>query len=411
MRSNESETSDHEARELLEIVKRLKEVRRRFIRNGGGGDRFDQAEEWLDSVIEDLNSWLKQDGHPGDPEDLGLRLAAVEEIIESVGLPGYARVVASVRETLATFEQDKDELPEEKPPAPQRFQPPPSAARPVRRPRAPVARTVTKTRTGRKRWGYGLLVVMIVIGGCMAAALALGVFSLDELIADLKGTPEQNAGDEPKKLESPSEPTETSVIAPSAADQSLRAAAQNLGQLVHEIESAEAAMDEHNLDSALQHLAAAAAIDRHHRAVVSLGKSLIDDLLKSSDRAFDHTESKLAAKRLEDARQLAEDLFLDTSAIDKMARKHAAMTRFDDITPDDPVAVRNAVGRFVRVTLKTKRELFGRIEAYEDNRLSLSIHSGVDGGGVQFSMKIKLDEIRELRVYDATEISETIFGR
>ena len=401
MKANESETSPHEAHELLEIVKRLKEVRRRFIRHGGTGDRFDQAEEWLDSVIEDLNSWLKPDGEPGDPEDLALRLAAVEEIIESVGLPGYARVVSSVRETLATFEQDKDEPPEEEPQAPQRFLPPPSAARPVRRSMAPAARTVTKTRTGRKRWVYGLLIVMVVIGGCLAAALALGVFSLDELIA----------GDESKLFESPSEPSKTSVIAPSEADQPLLAAAQNLGQLVHEIESAEAALDDHNLDSALQHLAAAAAIDRHHRAVVSLGESLIDDLLRNSDRAFDQNKKELAAKRLEDARRLASDLYLDTSAIDQVASKHAAMTRFDDIRPDDPVAVRKAVGHFVRVTLKTKKELFGRLEAYEDNRLNLSIHSGVEGGGVQFSMKVKLEEIRELRVYDATKISEAILGR
>ncbi|RLE18415.1 MAG: hypothetical protein DRJ50_13080, partial [Actinobacteria bacterium] len=333
MTTNESEIDHHEAHELQEIVKRLKEVRRRFVQNGGGGDRFDQAEEWLDSVIDDLDSWLKPGGQPGDPEDLSLRLAAVEEIIESVGLPGYARVVASVRETLATFEQDEDERPEEEPPAPQRFQPPPSAARPVRRPRAPAARPVTKTRTGRKRWVYGLLVVVVVIGGCMAAALALGVLSLDELIADLKGLSGQIVVDEPKLLESLSEPSETSVIAPSAADQSSRAAAQNLGQLVLEIESAEAAMSDHNLDSALQHLAAAAAIDRHHRAVVSLAESLIDDLLRSSDRAFDHAERELAAKRLEDAGHLARSLYLDTSAIDQMARKHAAMTSFDDITP------------------------------------------------------------------------------
>ena len=170
-------------------------------------------------------------------------------------------------------------------------------------------------------------------------------------------------------------------------------------------------MDDHNLETALQHLAAAAAIDRHHRAVVSLGKSLIDNLLKSSDRAFDHNERELAAKRLDDARHLAESLYLDTSAIDQMSRAHEAMTRFNDISPDDPVAVRNAVGRFVRVTLNTKKELFGRLEAYEDNRLNLSIHSGVDGGGVQFSMKIKLDEIRVLRVYDATKISEAVLGR
>jgi len=95
MRAKESETGHYEAHELLEIVTRLKEVRLRFVRNAGDGDRFDHAEERLDSIILDLNEWLKPGGHPVELDDLSLRLAAVEEMIEGLGFPGYAHVIAS----------------------------------------------------------------------------------------------------------------------------------------------------------------------------------------------------------------------------------------------------------------------------------------------------------------------------
>jgi len=41
----------------------------------------------------------------------------------------------------------------------------------------------------------------------------------------------------------------------------------------------------------------------------------------------------------------------------------------------------------------------------------LAIQSGVDGGGVSFSKEILLDEILELRVYEASRISETVLDR
>jgi len=251
----------------------------------------------------------------------------------------------------------------------------------------------------------------VVIGGCVVAALALRVVSLDGLNPGLIGVTDQIAAEDLKVEEHPAAPAAESKNEPPLAEEPFRVAARALGLLVHEIESSKAALNDNDLDSALQHFAAAAAIDRHHRGVVSLAESLIDHLLKRADEAFDNTEWELAGKRVDDARHLARGLYLDTSTIDQMARKHVVMTRFDDIKPDDRLSIRRAVGHPVLVTLKTRKELFGRLEAFEDNRLMLAIHSGVDGGGVSFSKEILLDEILELRVYEALRISETVLDR
>jgi len=411
MRAKESETAHYEAHELLEIVTRLKEVRRRFVRNAGGGDRFDHTEELLDSIILDLNEWLKPGGHPVELDDLNLRLAAVEEMIEGLGFPGYAHVVASVRDTFSAFVLNDDPDGEEEPPAPRRFEPPPTTA--VAGSTSGIGDAPGKSRAGvgRSRWGYGWLILAIVIGGCVVAALALGVFSLDGLIPGLEAATDQIAAEDQKVEESPPRPAVESKNESSPPEEPFRVAARALGQLVHEIESARVALNDGDLDSALQHLAAAAAIDRHHRGVASLAKSLIDHLLKQADEAFDNTEWELAGKRVDDARHLARGLYLDTSEIDQMVRKHAALTRFDDFQPDDHVSIGRAVGHSVRVTLTTREELFGRLETFEDNRLMLAIHSGVDGGGVSFSKVILLDEILELRVFEASRISETVLDR
>ena len=411
MRAKESEIGRYGAHELLEIVTRLKEVRRRFVRNAGGGDRFDHTEECLDSIILDLNEWLKPGGHPVELDDLNLRLAAVEEMIESLGFPGYAHVVASVRETLSAFALGDDPDDEDEPPAPRRFEPPPTTAVAPSSSGIGAAPGKTRAGVGRRRRGYGWLIPAVVAGGCVVAALAFGVFPYDGLIPGLEGVTDQIVAEEKKVEEPPPAPAADSKSESPPPEEPFGAAARTMGQLVDEIEAAEAALNDNDVDSALQHLAAAAAIDRHHRGVISLAKSLIDHLLNRADEVFDNTEWELACKRVDDARHLARGLYLDTSEIDQMARKHAALTRFDDFKPDDQDSIRRAVGHSVRVTLTTRKELFGRLETFEDNRLMLAIHSGVDGGGVSFSKEILLGEILELRVYEALRVSETVLDR
>ena len=117
---------------------------------------------------------------------------------------------------------------------------------------------------------------------------------------------------------------------------------------------------------------------------------------------------ELASARVEDARRIARGLYLDTSEIDHAARKHELMTRFEDVTPGDPGALNRAVGRAIRVTSIYGDVLFGRLEKLEDDALLVKIHSGVEGGGAQYSTTIPVSMVRELRIFEAQSVSETV---
>ncbi len=246
--------------------------------------------------------------------------------------------------------------------------------------------------------------------GCCLAAAALLSFWLGETGYDLQGPTDQAVLDAPKVAAPAMAPATTANPIPSRMDESLEFNGETLAQLAGEINLAEEALRNEDLHLALQHFAAAAAIDRYHRRVLDLGETLINALLTGADVAFDNSEWELAADRIDNARQIARGLHIDPSAIDHTAQKQAAMTRFEDATPEDRGAFHRAVGHSVRVTLMNGDVLFCRAEAFEDNTLLLVVHSGVEGGGVQFSKKIPLAIIRELRIFDAERPSETVLA-
>ena len=406
MKAEESATENFEAHRLLNALTRLKEVRRRYAFDTGDGEQFTLTENCLDSIISDLDGWLKPGGRPIEFGDLDLRLAAVEEMIESTGLPAYAHVITSVRETLkAPAESGSDE----EPPPPQRYEPPPASVVTRSTPDADLDEWEIRAAAENRSGGRGWLIWPALFGCCLAAAALLS-FWLGETGHDLQGPTEQAVLNAPKVVEPMVAPATTANPIPSRMEEPLEFNRETLAQLTREINLAEEALRNQDLHLALQHFAAAAATDRYHRRVFDMGGSLIDALLTAADVAFDNGEWELATDRIDDARHIARGFHLDTSAIDQTAQKHAAMTRFEDATPEDRDAFRRAVGHSVRVTLMNGDVLFCRAEAFEDDTLVLVVHTGIEGGGVQFSKKIPLPTIRELRIFDAERPSETVLA-
>lgn len=396
------------SRELLQVVARLKEVRRRFVREAGDGDRFDHAEQRLDDVIRDLERGLGPGDHPLELDDLELRLAAVEEMVEGLGFPKYAHVVGSIRDTMVTVSGGGRAEIGDEPPPPQRYEPAPTRIARSGSSRAEAAAPRTAGRTPRRRWRLTLLIVVLVLVGGLAAAYHLGVVPLDRWTAAWWPEPETGAPPNPEPAPSRTEPEVGATVEPTPKIEQFRVNARALGQVVHELDAAETALDDDDIDRALRHFAAAAEIDRHHRGVVSLAGRLIDALLERSERAFDAALWQEAASRVEDARHIASGLYLDTTEIDQVARRHAAMTRFRDVDPHDRGSIRTSVGRAVRVTMNTRDQLLGKLEALDGDRLVLAIHSGVHGGGVEFRKEIPLEEVLGIRVYEATRVADLI---
>lgn len=400
-----SETSGAKAPRLKEAVTRLKEVRRRYVLDAGDHEQFALTEERLDSIILDLDGWLKPGGIPMDISSLDFRLTAVEEMIESVGFPGYARVIGGVREALVDTTEDANT--ENDPPPPRRYEPPAASMAVRRRSESDLDEWDLRAEAEERERGSRWRTKAVLIGGCVAVAWLI-FFRQDNAPPAVDRGAERRVVEESRVAATQSAPVPNPIPDPAVAEVTAEYDEENLARFSNEITLAENAVRSGRTDTALTHFAAAAAIDRHHRRLVEVGGSLIDLLLREADKAFDDTRWELAAIRVEDARRIARGLYLDTSEIDHVARKHELMTRFQDVTPDDAGAFGNAVGRVVRVTSIYGDVLFGRLESFEDDAILVEIHSGVDGGGAEYSTTIPITMVRELRVFDAQSVSEMV---
>lgn len=392
---------------LLEAATRLKEVRRRYVVDSGGGEQFAVAEEHLDSIISDLDGWLKPGGKPVEIANLDLRLAVLQEMIESVGFPGYAHIVANVRENLGAPDEDVQD--DEEPPPPQRYEPPPAHAADGFATEADVDEWEVRAEVERMQRHWGWRTWSTLVGGIVAAAALLFFWP---------GATEDEAPDlaarvpieEPHVTQLTAEPAPNLIPVPILVEEDEDLSPESLEEIAREIELAHDALKDRDIDRALQHFAAAATIDRHDARVSVFAGHLLDALLVEADEVFDNGQWELAADRLEVARRIARGLYFDPSPIDEIAQKHADMTRFEDVTPEDPGGFRRAVGHAVRVTHTNGEVIFGRLEAFENNTLLLEVQSGVEGGGAQFSKSIPLETIQELRVFEAERLSEIVLG-
>jgi hypothetical protein len=155
-KAEKAESGSFSAHRLLETATRLKEVRRRYALDSGDGEQFALTEDHLDSIISDLDAWLKPGGKPIEIGDLDIRLAAVEEMIETVGFPGFAHVIAGVRKTLTEPVEDSES--EEEPPPPQRYEPPEATGASRSTPEADMDEWEIRAAAERRQGGWGWLI-------------------------------------------------------------------------------------------------------------------------------------------------------------------------------------------------------------------------------------------------------------
>jgi hypothetical protein len=176
---------------------------------------------------------------------------------------------------------------------------------------------------------------------------------------------------------------------------------EDLARFTFEINLAESALQEGDLQGSLRHFAAAAAIDRKNRRVVGMGKSLIAAFLRDADLAYDGGDLELAGKRLENARSIARGLRLVGSSDGAPASHGAPMARFNDIVARSGESLQPAVGHTVRLILKTRDVIFGYLIEINDDVLLLDAYSGARGPGIDSAASVLASTINEVRVYDA----------
>ena len=389
------EISNPDRDSLKEIIRRLKEVQRKSADTPGVGGRGNTAVVGLSAILSELEGSMDPSSELMEVEVLDLRLATVEELFEATGSPGVARVLASIRTSLAIPSEDTSK--EEEPPPPQRFQPSPTSAVRRRRPR-PKTRKGPAPAPPRRRRFAGMAVAILILGAIAAAVMYF------QQLGPWAAPPDSSDQAAINRPVIPWRSTTTdSATAPSGSGSGhgIDLKEEDMARFTFEMSLAESALQEGNTNESLRHFAAAASIDRQHRRVVAMGKTLIAFMLYDSDLAYDKGDTNAAGKKVENARSIARGLQLVGASSGTTTQPSVTTTRFEDISPRDGEALTQAVGHMVRLTLKTRDVMYGYLIQIQDDLLVLDAYSGPDGPGIDSSSSILDSTIKEVRVYDA----------
>lgn len=380
------------------LVSRLRELRRRWVAEQSGGDRNNRAIEVLDAVLGDLDERQQGSSGPMAAEDVDLGLAMVEEMFDAEGSRGFSQVIASIRASLIPQADGPDDS--EEPPPPVRFQPPTSAAVRRRTPKPEVADAkaspAAPTRKGRLAWV--IIAIFVVASAGMVAFLEYQKKLSADDEAGLSRPPNTN-----RQLVSgmpvlvpPQEDTR-----PSWAREDFDVREEEMAAFTFEIRLAEEAVAQGDLNEALRHFAAAAAIDRQHPRVVVTGKFLVASMMREGDLAHDAGDGIQAGKRYRSARDLARGLGLD----DRANPPSTAEVGFEDLDPARDGVLQRAAGSAVRLTLKTGDVVYGRADAVDGNHLLVDVYAGTRAGIAEPGTRILAATIEEIRVYTADDSS------
>lgn len=392
---------------LQEIANRLREVRRHCRDDADVAEYREASMGLIDAVLADLEASLESDAGSMAADDLDLGLATVEEMFRTGDAQGFVRVIASIRNSLSGPADPPS--PVEEPPPPRRFQPSPDDAVRRRRPKPKTARSAALTAKAPQKGRSGRLIfALIVIGAIGVSAVVYLQDRVPETLAPLSAEPATANRQEVVSIPVLEIPT----VVPNRRgfDDDFDYQEEAMARFTLEIRLAESALADGDLNSSVRHFATAAAIDRHHHRVISMGKALIAAFLQEADLAYDAGNPDLAGKRVQSARDLARGLRLDESPIDNTARGLAVRTRFEDIETRDVEKLRRAVGHPVRLTLKSKDVVFGYLMEIDNEILLVDVYSGIRGGEAEFSTKILASTVGEIRVYDAAQPSEIVTG-
>lgn len=394
----DSDSDGIERPRLKEIANRLKGVHRKCTDDSGIAGRKNAAVEALEAVLTDLDDYLDPASEPLEAEDLGLRLATVEELFEATGSHGVGQVIASIRATLTQPIEELSPTAEE-PPPPRRFQPSPTSAKRRRRPRPETRKSPPSSPKKAGGRGFRWLSFTILIAGAVAVAAFVHFRRIEP------GAPPPPSS-EFAVNERPVSPTRSAIsdstysLKQSGSEKDFDPHEEDMAKFTFEISLAESSLQDGDINGSLRHFAAAAAIDRQHRRVVGMGKSLIAAMLREADLAYDIGDAERAGKKLQGAQSIARGLQLEGSS-PSGEQRDGSRAGFNDITPRDG-GLQEAVGRTVRLTLKSRDVVFGYLIEIRDDIVILDAYSGTRGPSIDKAASILGSTIKEIRVYDGS---------
>ena len=344
-------------------------------------------QERLSSIIKRLQEGEAASGGPLDYRAIARELFPVAHLFESVGFMSVGKEIAHVERTLKALAPEV--------PTTDVLAAPEAARRTPDQQPATVDRVPSHGETDDDgpdhhiplpiAAGLVVLLATIVVAGMIV--LEVGPFRAEPGVrATVPVVPVETAvttAPSPTVVREPSRPT------PGASN-----------TLADEVAAARLALYYGDHEAAVDHLSAAALIDRDDTEVLEIARELVDRLVADAEGAVADAGWEDAERSLERARRVAMRFGLETAAIDNTARRHAGMERYVIVGPDDTRTIRSSAGKRVELNMADGSMRKGRIEGVAGADLLLEVKSDVGGGIVSYTDEVPLASIATIKIFD-----------
>jgi hypothetical protein len=376
-----SETASHDLRAILV---RLEDLQRKCRAAASRNDEAAEIEARISTVLDRLKSPDEDNDEPIPFTALARQLFAVERFFESNGFLTVAKEVAHVERSLEALAPADEQLPE----APY---PEGEAGGEARDDDEPIDREGPSSERV-SRWAVPRPLALVLLLFVVAVSVC-GVIIYRHLQPS------------PLPVSEPPAPTPQPTTPPTTAtpfvgnDESEPTPAPG-AILAREIGQARLALNEGDIDDAIDHLSVASLIDPDHRTVLGTASQIVALLIERANDAANSGLWEIAELTLARATRIASRYDLDTQPIDDAARAHARMDRYRLIRPSDAQAIRAAAGRAVTVHFKDGRTLDSIINGVEAGELLLNEDNTVRGGAMYYIERIPLAEIDYIKVWE-----------
>jgi hypothetical protein len=381
-----SDDSTNRDVDLRPVIARLREIEKKCGSMGSRNEEFPLMQERLSSIIKRLEAGEEPSGEPLAYRAIARELFPVAHIFESVGFMSVGKEISHVERTLQELapEAPVPDAPAAGGATQHTISQPPAAAD-----RAGVTQeTDGEGADHHVPWPIiGGLVVLLV--ATMTAAMI--IFGVGPFRA--KPTVRATAPTEPVETVPTPAPAPTSVPEP-------RGTPGPSNTLSDEVAAARLALYYGDHVGAIDHLSAAALIDRDNTGVLEIADELVGVLVNDANAAAADARWEDAAQILERARRVAMRFGLTTASIDRATRRLAAMERYVIVGPDDTRTIRASAGRRVELRMKSGSERTGRIEGVAGPDLLLEVESDVGGGIVSYTDKVPLASITSIKILE-----------
>lgn len=380
--------------DLRPIIARLRDIERKCTSMGSRNEEFPLMRSRVAALIARLEAVESGAGDAVGFSALARELFPVAHLFESVGMMAVGREVAHVERSLRAL----DPVPAP-PPAGAPRQPATGAAAVPHVPPPVGAEPPQPLPPQHDRLGAPAVVAMLLllVALAVAATIVLRVGPVARLLGRERKPP---AAATAAETTAPPAPDPRPLPSPTPAPLSTPTAAEASRRLHDELSQARLALARGDLETATQHLAAAALIDRRNENLAEIGDRLVDAFLAEAELAAASGQWERAAGHIDRARRMGMRFGFDEARVRETERRIGAMERFELLSPQDLRAIGAAAGRRAEVRMRDGSLRGGHVEGVAGATLLLEVVREVGGGGLRYTDELPLAEVAEIKIFE-----------